>query len=72
LAIQNRNANGRIKVIQPVKPALSRPRLPCLATAVLALHYVRCRHADRIEVKTADARNLTRLERTDRRGFSNS
>jgi len=72
LRIQDSYADRRVKSIQLEEPPLCSPRLPLLATAVLAAHYLRRWHADRIEVEAAHARNASCLERADRRGFANS
>ena len=69
LTVQDGDADIFGKTAEPRKPLSSSCSLPLLAAAVVALHDLGGRHADRIEMETLHARNCASIERLDSSSF---
>ncbi len=69
LSVQDSNVDRRIELIKLEEPPLCCPRLPLLATAMLALHHFKRRHADGIEVKAAHAGKVSCIKGADCRSL---
>ena len=70
LAVKNGYTNFLWKIAEARKPLGRSCSLPLLSAAVVTLHDICGRHADRIEIETADTGNSTGLDLSNNGGFA--